>query len=59
MSNLWIYIVMAMSYGIIAGGVYTWMSPRRRGNWRMMLRSTGVYTIVGVFLVWLFYLVFK
>lgn len=59
MERLWVYILLAVVYGIVCGGVYTWLTPRRVGTWRLMLRSTLWFTLVGAVLAWLFYIVFK
>lgn len=59
MNNIWIYICMALSYGVICGGVYTWLNSRRKGSWRIMARSTAYFTAIGAVLTWLFYIVFK
>lgn len=59
MDRLWIYILQAIVYGIICGGVYTWMSRRRVGTWRLMLRSTLWFTALGAVLSWMSYLILK
>jgi len=59
MEKLWIYITLALTYGVVCSGVYTWLSPRRVGTWRLMLRSLGWFTAAGAFLAWIFYLIFK
>ena len=52
-------ILLAIVYGIVCGGVYTWVSPHRRGTWRMMLRATGIFTIVGIVIAVILYEIFK
>ncbi|MCM1520583.1 MAG: hypothetical protein NC098_07330 [Lachnoclostridium sp.] len=56
-TSLW--IVAAICYGIVCGGVYTWLSPRRSGSWKMFFTSTIIFAIVGLLIVWLLFKVLK
>lgn len=51
--------IMSVAYGIVCGGVYTWISPRRRGSWRVMWRSTALFTLLGAVMAAVLYLVFR
>lgn len=52
-------IILAVAYGITCGGVYTLISPRQERTLRRFLRSTAVYTGLGVVLSLIFYFVFR
>ena len=59
MGNICLWIAAAVVYGIACGGVYTWMSSRRCGTWRLFLRSSISFTIVGLAIVYILYRIFK
>lgn len=52
-------LILAVVYGIICGGVYTWISPRRRGSWPVMLRSTLLFTLLGLLMAGVIYFVLR
>ncbi|MDE5785390.1 MAG: hypothetical protein K2H98_02560 [Duncaniella sp.] len=51
MGNVLIWILAAVVYGLMCGGVYTWTSSRRSGTWSLFCRSAAVFTIVGLCIV--------
>lgn len=53
------WILAAIVYGILCGGVYTWLSPRRKGTWPLFFRSTAVFAAVGLVIVWILLEVFR
>lgn len=59
MNSLTVFLVLAVAYGVVCGGVATWLSPRRRGTWAMMGRYTAIFTIVGLVLAWVCYIILK
>ncbi|MDE6326140.1 MAG: hypothetical protein K2M02_08205 [Duncaniella sp.] len=59
MGNTWLWILAAVVYGVACGGVYTWMSPRRIGTWRLFLRSTAAFTVAGLVIVYILFRIFK
>ncbi len=57
MGNIFYWILAAFAFGIVSGGLYTWMSPRRRGWRRLLLRSCAAYTLVALCIVYVLFLV--
>ncbi|MBD5249969.1 MAG: hypothetical protein HDR83_00340 [Bacteroides sp.] len=57
MGNTLIWILATAIYGLLCGGVYTWTSRRRKGTWPLFVKSSYVFTLVGLammgFLFWL------
>ncbi|MDE6484174.1 MAG: hypothetical protein K2L14_02120 [Duncaniella sp.] len=51
MGNVLIWILAAVVYGLLCGGVYTWTSRKRTGTWRLFFRSTTAFTIAGLLMV--------
>ena len=59
MGSLIIWLLAAIIYGVLCGGVYTWLSPRRIGSWRLFIRSSLWFTVVGIVIVALLMSIFK
>lgn len=59
MGNVLYWIGGAVLFGLISGGFYTWMSPRRANMKRLFLKSAAIYTVIGLALVWILWIVAK
>lgn len=59
MGSLLIWLLAAIIYGVLCGGVYTWLSPRRIGSWRLFIRASLWFTVVGIVIVALLMSIFK
>ena len=53
------FFLLAIAYGVVCGGVYTWISPRRSGSWPRMWRATCLFTLLGLVLALLAYIVLR
>ncbi|MCM1164081.1 MAG: hypothetical protein NC339_07530 [Muribaculaceae bacterium] len=58
MGNLFYWILAAFIFGILSGGLYTWMSPRRGQFKRLILRSVAAYSAVALGIVYILYVFF-
>ncbi len=52
MGNMLYWLLAAIVFGIVSGGLYTWMSPRRERRLQLMLRSMAIYTFVGMVVIY-------
>lgn len=59
MGNALYWICGAVLFGLISGGFYTWMSPRKSDRRRLFLKSAAIYTLIGLALVWVLWMVAK
>ena len=55
MTNISLWILAAVVYGLACGGVYTWMSERRSGTWKLFLRSSAVFFAISLIIIYLIY----
>ncbi len=52
MGNILYWIAAAILFGIVAGGLYTWLSPRNSARWVWLLvRSSFLYFLFALFCV--------
>ncbi len=51
MGNVMLWILAAVVYGLVCGGVYTWTSRRRKGTWSLYIRSAAAFTVAGLAMV--------
>lgn len=57
-----IYFIVAVLYALICAVLYTFLWPRRKGEMprkKVFLRVLGCFFVVGAFLSWVFYMLFK
>ncbi len=59
MGQTWIWILTAVVYGLICGGVYTWTSWRRQGTWRLFARSSVAFTLLGLAIVGILFMLLE
>ncbi|MDE6116493.1 MAG: hypothetical protein K2O30_03560 [Duncaniella sp.] len=59
MGNALYWIAGAVLFGLISAGFYTWMSTRKSGKTGLFLRSALVYTVIGLAIVWIMFIVAK
>lgn len=57
MGDIIYWIFAAILFGIVSGGLYTWMSPRRERRLRLMFRSMAIYAVLGLIAVYIIFLV--
>ncbi len=53
MGRLVYWILAAILFGILAGGLYTWMSPRKERRLVLALRSMAVYSAIALLAVYI------
>lgn len=51
MGNLWYWLLAAVSFGLISGALYTWISPRKLKGMKLFLRSSGLYFLFAMAIV--------
>lgn len=57
MGEMIYWMAAAVVFGIVSGGLYTWMSPRRSTTWPVLwLRSAAVYTAIAAAIVYVLFL---
>ncbi len=57
-----IYFIVAVLYALICAVLYTFLWPRRKDELprkKFFLRILGCFSVVGAFLSWVFYMLFK
>lgn len=57
MGNPLYWIIGAWLFGIISAALYAWLSPRSKNRKGLFLRSTLVYTAVGLLIVWILFMI--
>lgn len=55
MGSISFWILYCIGFGILGGGLYTYMSGSKTKRWSLFLRSALVYTIFALAFVWLLY----
>ncbi|MDE5728441.1 MAG: hypothetical protein K2F86_09520 [Duncaniella sp.] len=53
MGNISYWIAGAVLFGLVAGGLYTWLSPRLSGWMWLFVRSSLMYMAVALCMVFL------
>lgn len=53
MGRLLYWIIAAIIFGLLSGGLYTWMSPRKERRLILVLRSMAVYTAIALVVVYI------
>ncbi len=51
--SFWIFY--CFGFGIIGGGLYTYMSGRKKRRWVLFVRAALIYTAFALAFVWLLY----
>ncbi|MDE6860847.1 MAG: hypothetical protein K2J65_10605 [Duncaniella sp.] len=59
MGNALYWIAGAVLFGLISAGFYTWLSARKRDKAGLFLKSTLIYTVIGLAIVWILFIVAK
>lgn len=55
MGSVGFWIAYCIGFGILGGGLYTYMSGRKKNRWSLFVRSAIIYTIFALAFVWLLY----
>lgn len=49
MGNILYWIAASILFGLVAGGLYTWLSPRNSGRWAwLFVRSSFLYMLFAL-----------
>lgn len=56
MGNLFYWILASFVFGLFAGLLYTWMSPRHTRWQRLLMRSAAAYTAIALAIVYVMFL---
>ena len=55
MGSIGLRIAYCIGFGILGGGLYTYMSGRKKRRWALFIRATLIYTAFAPAFVWLLY----
>lgn len=55
MGSVGFWIAYCIGFGILGGGLYTYMFGRKKNRWSLFVRSAIIYTIFALAFVWLLY----
>ncbi len=49
------WVAYCIGFGILGGGLYTYMSGRKSCRWSLFIRATLIYTAFALAFVWVMY----
>lgn len=55
MGSVGFWIAYCIGFGILGGGLYTYMSGRKKRRWSLFLRSALIYTAFALAFIWFLY----
>ena len=53
MGSIGFWIFYCICFGILGGGLYTYLAGKKEGRWVRFIKSAVVYTLFALLFVWL------